>query len=740
MKRSYLLLLAVLVTLVPSGARADLASDFLGSFPGPRVLYEPLASAPQLQNSNGWHARPLMVSGADAYDDGEYLYQDYIYDDHGANTSNVPADQPDTTPASTDTLFGGATGDVVYPTDTTKYAYNAADLLEFRAREALDGVHMRFTLNTMLTSDAAAIAVGIDSDHSASTGSNDWGYGIGSLGTLGLDHVLVANGNIALLDGKDVTVTSDLATNQIDVTLPLHPAGETWRTYVAVGLWDSTASNFKQILSDPTADQPGGAHMTNPPPIFNVGFRPNEPMNSQYLSDPAASVTNTTDLGARTSGNGHWREHGQAKALAARDISGYHADIDFAKLAADVDESHVAAHGYLNRLYVSHQDLGEGVKDSRPWLLGKIQPYSVYIPNTYQGQASPLHLLLHSLSCSYNQYGVFTPNQLKQIGDNRGSFLLMPEGRGPDGWWHDEAELDIFEAWADLIHHYSVDTRRVTVGGYSMGGYGTFKMGSQYPDLFARGFAVVGPADEAIQGGPTGGLSEDTQNTLHIADNLRNVPLLMWEGTNDELVPLAGTLQYEKHLSDLGYRHEQDFFAGEDHFLESIVDEWNRPSEFLGQARVNRDPEEVVYRAMPEMDNTAYGLVHDHAYWVSQVRVAEGARSALVDARSEATNVGKPVAVPTAGVGVAAQPFGGVYVSKGIQWTPTTQASSNTLDVALTDVASATLWIQRANIDTHDPITLTTDSNVASTLVFAGSFGEVSVAVPAGHNTQTINI
>ena len=42
-------------------------------------------------------------------------------------------------------------------------------------------------------------------------------------------------------------------------------------------------------------------------------------MNSQQLSDPT-SVLSILDLGNRSSGNGSWREHGQAKALAARDI------------------------------------------------------------------------------------------------------------------------------------------------------------------------------------------------------------------------------------------------------------------------------------------------------------------------------------------------------------------------------------------------------------------------------------
>lgn len=69
-----------------SNADADRGSPL----PGPEVLYDSPASAPQLENANGWEAEPLMVSGADAYIDGEFLYQDFVYDDYGANTTALP--------------------------------------------------------------------------------------------------------------------------------------------------------------------------------------------------------------------------------------------------------------------------------------------------------------------------------------------------------------------------------------------------------------------------------------------------------------------------------------------------------------------------------------------------------------------------------------------------------------------------------------------------------------------------
>src|SRR6266700_5526968 len=54
--------------------------------PGPAILYAPPPRAPQLENAPGgpWHAKPILISGTTAYREGEFLYQDFLFDDRGA--------------------------------------------------------------------------------------------------------------------------------------------------------------------------------------------------------------------------------------------------------------------------------------------------------------------------------------------------------------------------------------------------------------------------------------------------------------------------------------------------------------------------------------------------------------------------------------------------------------------------------------------------------------------------------
>lgn len=84
---------ATLTTASASAALAGLASTASASSlysgpgprPGPSILYETPAVAPQLTDTGIWHAPPILVSGTTAYRAGEFLYQDYLYDDNGAH-------------------------------------------------------------------------------------------------------------------------------------------------------------------------------------------------------------------------------------------------------------------------------------------------------------------------------------------------------------------------------------------------------------------------------------------------------------------------------------------------------------------------------------------------------------------------------------------------------------------------------------------------------------------------------
>src|SRR4051812_47939882 len=122
--RRWLLAAGLLLVAAPSADAGSLPAVRTGQLPGPPLLYANAPHVSQLEAHAPFRARPLLVSGTDAYRGGEYLYQDYLFDDHGADTG-ASVSLPGVAG------FSSASGDIAYPNDS-RYANNAADLVEFR--------------------------------------------------------------------------------------------------------------------------------------------------------------------------------------------------------------------------------------------------------------------------------------------------------------------------------------------------------------------------------------------------------------------------------------------------------------------------------------------------------------------------------------------------------------------------------------------------------------------------------
>ena len=223
--------------------------------PGPPLLYAKSPRVPQLEVKAPFRAKPLLVSGTDAYRSGEYLYQDYLYDDHGADTgANV-------SPPGV-AGFSPASGDLLYPAQA-RYANNAADLVELRIKPTARAIVYRVTLGAVLERNAAAVGIGIDTDRSGGP-QVEWPGGAG-ISSPGLDRFITAwgtRGRLTRPNGTgtflpDGAVTIDRRTNQMTIRVPrslMDPGRATWRYVIGTGL-------------------SAGAGFARPPGIFNLGFR-----------------------------------------------------------------------------------------------------------------------------------------------------------------------------------------------------------------------------------------------------------------------------------------------------------------------------------------------------------------------------------------------------------------------------------------------------------------------------------
>src|SRR5215213_7358318 len=151
------------VVLMPAGAAwAGRSSLYHGAAPrpGPSVLYRKPAKSPQLSNHGIWHAKPILISGASAYRRGEFLYQDYLYDDHGAKGASRDPNDPRTSQDPGLDAFSRPNGTYTSPRNSP-YAENAADLVELRVKPRHHATAFRITLNTMKKPSLIATTIAI---------------------------------------------------------------------------------------------------------------------------------------------------------------------------------------------------------------------------------------------------------------------------------------------------------------------------------------------------------------------------------------------------------------------------------------------------------------------------------------------------------------------------------------------------------------------------------------------------
>lgn len=148
-----------------------------------------------------------------------------------------------------------------------------------------------------------------------------------------------------------------------------------------------------------------------------------------------------------------------------------------------------------------------------------LQPYRLFIPSAYDG-AKPLPLVVALHGMGGDENGMFD-NYGKELPvdcEKHGFILVGPKGRGPASMYRGTAEQDVLDVMAEVERDYKVDKTRVYLMGHSMGGFGTWSISMDHPDLFA----ALGPISG---GGSTEGM-----------EKIRNIPEYVTHGNNDHTV------------------------------------------------------------------------------------------------------------------------------------------------------------------------------------------------------------
>jgi hypothetical protein len=687
--------------LVPGSLRDTLPR------PGPDILYAPLATSPQLENTGPWNAQPILISGASAYRLGEFLYQDFLYDD------------------------GGAGGRYTYPTNVSQFAGNAADFVELRIKPLSGGTAVRITYNSLINpeSTAATIALGnstqaLSLPHNANTRAPAQVFV--TVHGSSADVVDAASGQV--LPSPGLASYVDLPRRQVHVCIPysvFDPRGNSQvRIAAATGLWDVNNGAYLVPGTTATATQPGGARVTNPTAFFNVAFRYTE------------ALTN-------------FANSAQSTALTSGDISTFAANVDFTALASGVNNDlpgvvgGVPQSGRMNRILVSHFEPAQGRGSAAslqpsmcpqtgclpPTFAGRLQTYEIYVPVAKpNANGYGLFLSLHYLSGNMNTEPL---RWQQEAGEQAVPFIsITPNARGAIYWYYGIAGADVFEAWADVAHHYKLNPDLASIGGTSMGAFGTWKLSGQFPDLFGSAQSQV-PCPSAgtgwVQGkAPPGGVSS---LMILTAPSTRWLPQYNWFGTLDTTCSYWAQSDYENLLDTMGYRYNKISFVHGHVGSPMIGDEYQPLVDFMNNKTVVRDPPHITFVMNGEENQPEVGLNSDHAYWVSGLTLRDAMVSppiGKIDLMSFAFGVADPAPNPTqTGSGVYVGTTGPVsYTFQSRDWGATPQIpASNSLKIVAQNIRTLTINVQRARVDCSAALRVLTDGPVDITLDGCGPGG-----------------
>jgi dipeptidyl aminopeptidase/acylaminoacyl peptidase len=160
-----------------------------------------------------------------------------------------------------------------------------------------------------------------------------------------------------------------------------------------------------------------------------------------------------------------------------------------------------------------------------------LQPYSVFLPENFDaGKQYPLVVSLHGS-------GVDEQAEMPGYAQAAGMLgypLIAPKARGLSDYYIGKSGDDVFECIEHFLTLYpNIRRDRIILLGFSMGGYGTWRLGELRPDFF-RGLVVV-----------SGDVRSDI---LQGVGALRDQNIFVIHGAADNAVSVSGARQMVEKL------------------------------------------------------------------------------------------------------------------------------------------------------------------------------------------------
>jgi predicted peptidase len=177
---------------------------------------------------------------------------------------------------------------------------------------------------------------------------------------------------------------------------------------------------------------------------------------------------------------------------------------------------------------------------------GETYSYSVYLPPGYRpGQSWPTILALHGATARGTD-GLLPRSQslaeAARLRPERYPALLVLPQCPPGKDWSGEVADFALEALERTVVEYGGDRKRVYLAGQAMGARGVVQFAARYPERFAAVLALAGRHPDA------------NHPEAKVVERLKAMPLWVWHGDQDAIVPVEESRSLFKLLKAKGNR------------------------------------------------------------------------------------------------------------------------------------------------------------------------------------------
>jgi len=224
---------------------------------------------------------------------------------------------------------------------------------------------------------------------------------------------------------------------------------------------------------------------------------------------------------------------------------------------------------------------------------GRPMNYELFVPTKYdRTKPTPLVVALHCLGSDAQH--MIRYEGLTEQAEVRGFLVVAPMGYNSRGWYGSRgtgrasergdaasdpanlgelSEKDVLNVLGLVRQEFNVDSRRIFLMGHSMGGGGTWYLGTKHADIWA----ALAPAAPAIYTSPD------------VLVSVAKLPVIVVQGEQDALVDVKNTRKWVEKMKELGMKYTYIEVPGGDHMTVIARNPENMKKVFDTFAQAKRD-------------------------------------------------------------------------------------------------------------------------------------------------------